>query len=86
MRDFRRALIQAAERAANDGEISQADVMRIRVATLRPRICRQLEEDCCAHLMASGQLPAGSQAGAIDWTAFLEFLRQLIQMILSLFL
>lgn len=82
---FREALISAAQQAAADGDITQQDVMRIRLATLRPRIVRQMEEECCEQLKSTHAMGANAAPGAIDWTAFLDFIKQLIQMILQMF-
>jgi hypothetical protein len=79
---FREALIKAAEQAAKEGEITHNELLRIRL--VRPRIMREMELACCEQLEFTGKMRNASP-GTIDWSSFLEFLKQLIQMILELF-
>lgn len=89
---FRRVLLKAAQEAAAKKEISRADVVRLRVASLSPAFLAQAEKLAVLQMAFSGvevpQVPLDAdgkiEVGKIDWDALLAFIEKLIPLILQL--
>jgi len=78
---FRTALLAAVEAAYSAGDISLQDARRIRLASAFPRLCRALES--AIHETATAETAVESLA-TIDWAKLLDFIKQLIPLILEL--
>jgi hypothetical protein len=86
---FRRVLLKAAQTAAAKKEISRADVVRLRVASLSPAFLAQAERLAVVQMAFSGEeVPTDAdgkiEAAKIDWDALIEFIERLIPLILKL--
>jgi hypothetical protein len=86
---FRRVLLKAAQQAAAKKEISRADVVRLRVASLSPAFLAQAEKLAVVQMAFSGdEVPTDDEGkietGKIDWDALLAFIEKLIPLILQL--
>jgi hypothetical protein len=86
---FRRVLLKAAQAAAAKKEISRADVVRLRVASLSPAFLAQAERLAVVQMAFSGEeVPTDEEGkievGKIDWDALLAFIEKLIPLILQL--
>lgn len=86
-RSFKRALEQAAVDSYKAKQISRWDLARIRMAlTFRPAAMAEaqacvIDQACSDGLMRA---PADGLADAFDWNAILEFIRQLLPLILEI--
>lgn len=80
---FRQSLIAAAEQAHADGELTRRELFKLRLATLSPRVCDQLEAGCAEQAMSQGALAAGTDVSAIDWTSLLALLKEWLPTILE---
>ena len=86
---FRRALLKAAQTAAAKKEISRAQVIQLRVATLSPAFLAQAERLAVVQMSFSGEeVPTDAdgkiEVGKIDWDALLAFIEKLLPLILKL--
>jgi hypothetical protein len=86
---FRRVLLKAAQAAAAKKEISRADVVRLRVASLSPAFLAQAERLAVVQMAFSGEeVPTDAEGkieiAKIDWDALLAFIEKLIPLILQL--
>ena len=88
-RNFKAALQQAAEDACQAGEISRWELARVRLAiAFRPRALEDvqgcvIDEACRAGKMAP-QSAEAAEADGFDWAALLEFIKQLLPLILQI--
>jgi hypothetical protein len=88
-RNFKAALQQAAEDACQAGEISRWELARVRLAiAFRPRALAEvqgcvIDEACRAGKMAP-QSAEAAEADGFDWAALLEFIKQLLPLILQI--
>lgn len=82
--NFRQSLIRAAEEAFANGEISRMQMIAVRMQSWRPAKLREIQDACCQELQSRGQMPAAGP-GAIDWSALLAFLKELLPIILTFF-
>jgi len=76
--NFRETLI----RVAREADTSRLDMLRLRLALRIPRIADAVEEECSACLRATGQMQSSS-AAAIDWSALIEALKELLPVIIE---
>ena len=84
---FRLALLTAAKKAYDSGEISKREYRRIRLASWRPKLLKKIETNVIESAVVAGVLPQksiGDRSG-IDWDQLIDFIRQLIEMIMELF-
>ena len=88
-RNFKAALQQAAADACQAGEISRWELARVRLAiAFRPRALAEvqgcvIDEACRAGKMAP-QSAEAAEADGFDWAALLEFIKQLLPLILQI--
>ena len=86
--NFRQAVRQAARDAFKDGEITRLQLMRINIASRRPRIMAEFEEEAFEVGTVCGAIPQQSERASFDWSGLLAFIRELLPLlkeILSLF-
>jgi hypothetical protein len=77
---FRRELIKAAEKSFKENKLSRFELMRIRAASLNPKVLGRLEEVVREQIA----LEQGVDASAIDWEAIGKFLVMIWPLILDL--
>ena len=88
-KNFKSTLAAAADQAFQAGEISRWELARIRLAiTFRPRVLAEvqgcvIDEACRAGKMAP-QSAEAAEADGFDWAALLEFIKQLLPLILQI--
>ena len=80
---FREVLIEAAEQARDEGSITQRELRVIRFATLFPHVLAKVQSAVATTAKEEGTLAASDMA-AIDWSAILAFIKELIPLILQL--
>jgi hypothetical protein len=83
MAEFRRSLLTAAEQSFRDGDLTRAELVRIRLTTLNPKTCAKLHQCCCEQMVCEGRVQSGMVA-AIDWSKALAILKELIPVILQI--
>lgn len=84
-KEFRTALMEAAEAAHEEGSITRGQRMVIRAATLVPGVRHRLEEAIKAEAMAGGELEAGDvDDRGLDFSSLVEFMKQIMPLILQL--
>lgn len=86
---FRRELLKAAQVAAANKEITRAQVIQLRVATLSPAFLAQAERLAVVQMAFSGEeVPVDGEGrievGKIDWEGLAAFLEKIIPLILKL--
>jgi hypothetical protein len=89
---FRRALMKGARNLRKRGEISRAQMVRLRVAMLSPAFRKYAEELAVIQIAFSGEesdaVPVDEMGNvipaAIDWDAIIAFIEKLIPLILML--
>lgn len=82
--NFRRTLIDVAEKAHREKKITRDELWAIRMLTFRPADRRSLEEECCRQAMAVGVLPSSAGTDtAVDWSSLFDFLFELLDKILK---
>lgn len=82
MSNFRDSLLKSAADAFESGEISRQDLRRIRLASAFPRLCSSIEKAVSETAHQEGMV--ADAVGAIDWAKLLDFIKQLIPLILEL--
>ncbi len=84
MRKFRRVLLEAARAGQTEGTITGPELRLIRrTMWLRPRVASELHRRCCGLAYAEGKVEGDVQPGDIDWDALLEWLKELLPLILE---
>ena len=78
---FRKALISQAEKACKAGELSRANLIRLRVATMFPGPLEKMHQACAEQVLADGQ---AASYGAIDWEKLAAFIKEMLPIILEL--
>lgn len=86
---FRRSLIRAAEEAFKANEIKRLDLMRIRVASLSPKVLDRLELAIKEQAIAEGKHevaigPDGQVVANFDWSKLIPFIRELVPLVLQI--
>jgi len=81
LKEFRQALLKSAESSVRSGELSRMDLMRLRLATLSPKVLSTLHQAAAEQVLSDG---LAASYGAIDWNALLAFIKELIPLILEL--
>lgn len=81
MRKFKNALMRAAEMAEADGTVPRGTADQIR----RPGFIRlwMVRRRCEKAAVAMGYVTAGANVEEIDWDGLLDFLRELLPLILE---
>lgn len=80
---FRRALLDAALQVRNDGTITRGEFRRLWVASWLPGKLSEIEDYCWSAACAAGHAQGDSPVG-FDWTALLDFLKELMPFILQI--
>jgi hypothetical protein len=88
-RNFKAALQQAAEDACQAGEISRWELARVRLAiAFRPRAVAEVQgcvvDEACRAGKMSADAAAAADGDGFDWNALLEFIRNLLPLILEI--
>jgi hypothetical protein len=83
---FKKTLSKAADEAYREGQITRWELARIRMAiAFRPEAVAEIQASCCDEAVAAGKMkPADGNASAFDWTALLDFIKQLLPLILQI--
>lgn len=93
-REFRKALLTASRSAAEKGEITRLQALRIRIASFSPAFLDRAQEMCVVQMVFSGenqdQIPYNEDGTvdqtAIDWEGLATFLERILPLILELLL
>jgi len=78
---LRKDLIEAAQSAFSSGEISRADLFKIRVASLNPRLLGQIQQ-AVAEQVAFDSV---NSTDKIDWVKIIKELLPIILQLIALF-
>jgi hypothetical protein len=78
---FRKALISTAEQAVKSGEISRVELFKLRVATMNPKVLKQMHQACAEQVLSDGKAKSFS---AIDWSKLIEIIKELLPVILQI--
>lgn len=83
---FRQALIAAAEEARADGKIKTGDLMRLRIATLNPKVLAKMQDAAIEQAVVAKAMPlsAVDNLEAFDFTAILQFLKEFMPVLMEL--
>lgn len=82
---FRRALLAAAQQAREEGRINGWEMFRIRTASaLQPGRLREAQDAVADQACAAGLMSDGDDAEAFDWAALLDFIKELLPVILQI--
>lgn len=83
---FREALLTAAEKAWDAGQIRMIDYFRLARLSLRPSVQAEMKECVTKAAIKAGVVkPAAINASAFDWAKLIEFFMKILQMLLDLF-
>jgi hypothetical protein len=85
-KSFRRTLLAAAQQAQADGQITRWELFRVRtVSALMPAKLRQAQDVVMDNAVAAGLMGDGDgDAEGFDWTALLNFIKELLPIILQI--
>jgi len=86
LREMRRVVRQALVDAAADGDIDRRDCFRARLRLWRPALVEALHEELVCQLVLEGKLRGTEDVAEIDWDSFLEFIRELLAIIMEFIL
>ncbi len=78
---FRKTLITAAEQSCKAGDITRLDLFKIRVASLNRGVLKQMHQAVSEQAIHEGVMKS---VGAPDWSAFLDFIKQLLPIIMEI--
>jgi hypothetical protein len=81
LKSFREALLKSGEQAVKSGELSRMDLMRLRLATMSPKVLATAHQFAAEQCLSDGLC---ASYGAIDWNQLLAFIKELIPLILEL--
>jgi len=81
LKSFRDSLLKAAGQSVKDGEISRMDLMRLRIASMSPKVLERMHQAASEQLLSEGM---AASFGAIDWSQLLAFIKEIIPIILEL--
>jgi len=81
LKEFRAALLKSGEQAVKAGELSRLDLMRLRLATMSPKMLSAAHQFAAEQCLSDGLC---ASYGAIDWNQLLAFIKELIPLILEL--
>jgi hypothetical protein len=84
LQSFRRSLIKAAEEAQSNGEISRAELFKIRIASISRPALRQMQQAVVEQATHEGKIIAGTPIGAVNWDGLLQFIKELLPIILDI--
>lgn len=78
---FRKSLISSAEKSCKAGELSRADLFRIRIASMHKPTLEKMHQACAEQVLADGQ---AASYGAIDWDKLLTLFKEWLPILLEL--
>jgi hypothetical protein len=78
---FRKTLIASAEKSCKAGEMSRADLFRIRIGSMHKPTLEKMHQACAEQVLSDGQ---AASYGAIDWTKLAAFIKEMLPIILEL--
>jgi hypothetical protein len=78
---FRKTLIASAEKSCKAGELSRADLFRIRIGSMHKPTLEKMHQACAEQVLSDGQ---AASYGAIDWTKLAAFIKEMLPIILEL--
>ena len=81
LKEFRAAVIKSGEQAVRSGELSRMDLMRLRLATMSPKVLEKMHQAAAEQVLSDGM---AASYGAIDWNQLLAFIKELLPIILEL--
>jgi hypothetical protein len=81
---FRRQLIKAAEDAQREGEITRAELFKIRVTSLSRPALVKMQQAVVEQATFEGKIVAGTPISAIDWSSLLQFIKEALPIILEI--
>ncbi len=81
LKEFRAAVIKAGEQAVKSGELSRLDLMRLRLATMSPKVLEKMHQAASEQILSDGLAASYS---AIDWSQLLAFIKEILPIILEL--
>ena len=81
LKEFRAALLKSGEQAVKSGELSRLDLMRLRLATMSPKMLATAHQFAAEQCLSDGLC---ASYGAINWDQLLAFIKELIPLILEL--
>jgi hypothetical protein len=83
MLGFRAALLNSALTSFNEGGMSRADLIRLRFATLNPKILKQLQDCCEEQALADKRI---TSVQGVNWEGLADFLKEIIPLLMPLIL
>lgn len=86
---FRKALLAAGEKAFAEKQITRLDLLRLRVATLSPKMLERMQLVVAEQVVAEGKALVEVDANGIakvawDWSKLIGFLQELMPIVLDL--
>lgn len=83
---FKKTLEAAAVKAWKEGEITRWELAKVRMAiAFRPDALVEIQASVTDDAVAAGKMkPADAKAAAFDWSSLLEFIKQLLPLILQI--
>jgi hypothetical protein len=77
-------LIKAAEEAQSNGEITRGELFKIRIASISRPALRQMQQAVVEQATHEGKIVAGTPIGAVNWDNLLQFIKELLPIILEI--
>lgn len=87
MREFRRALVEAATQEYRAGNLSRLDLARVRMAAfLRPLAMREAQMAVADEAFAAGLVHdvGATEAFDFDWEKLIEFIKTILPLIIQI--
>lgn len=81
LKEFRATILKAGEQALKAGELSRLDLMRLRLATMAPKVLEKMHQAAAEQVLSDGLC---ASYGAIDWTQLIAFIKEILPIILEL--
>ncbi len=78
---FRKTLIQSAEKSCKAGELSRADLFRIRIASMHKPTLEKMHQTLAEQALSDGM---AASYGAIDWEKLSALIKEWLPIILEL--
>ena len=82
--EFRAALLKAAREQQQAGELTRGDYVRIWFASILPNQLTKMQEFTTEQAKMAGKMPLEASPVGFDWTALLDFIKQLLPLILEI--
>jgi len=78
---FRKTLIASAEKSCKAGELTRADLFRIRIASMHKPTLEKMHQACAEQALSDGM---AASYGALDWEKLLAMFKAWLPIILEL--